>query len=104
MVSREPIAAPRVDVPALNGGTRVAHQANEEMYIVQGQQAKAEDLVRGVEVPEVGAREPRARGAVAALVQRPLVRAELGALDVEPPVGGERRAVAAHARGSHTVE
>src|SRR4051812_9722983 len=104
MVPREPVAAPRVDGTALNGGTRVAHQANQEMYIVQGQQAKAEDLVRRIEVPEVRAAEPRAGGAVAALVQWPLVRAELGALDVEASVARERGAVAPHARGSHTIE
>jgi hypothetical protein len=55
MVAREPLAGPRVERPGADCGARVAHQADEEMYIVQGEQAKAEDLVGGEEVPEVRA-------------------------------------------------
>src|SRR4029077_20827277 len=100
------ILAPRVDRPP-PGADRfagVAHETNEEMYIVQGKQAKAEDLVRGEEMPDVRARESAARRAVALLVERPLVEAELGPLDVEPAVAREGRAVAPHPRGGDAIE
>ena len=65
VVAREPVAAPRVEGAGANRGARVAHQANEEMYIVQGEQAKPEDLVGDEEVADVGAGESAAGGAVA---------------------------------------
>ena len=74
------------------------------MYIVQGQQAESEDLVGDVEVAQIGAGEARAGGAIAAFVEGALVVPELGPLDVEASVGGENRAVAAHARRRHAVE
>src|SRR4051812_25547366 len=55
-------------------------------------------------MPNVAARKPPARRTVAAFVQRPGIGSELGALDVEPAVACEGRAVAPHSRGSHTVE
>ena len=56
------------------------------------------------EVPDVRPRESAAGGAVAVVVERPWVGAELGALDVEAAVAGERGAVPAHARGRDAVE
>ena len=50
------------------------------------------------------AREAAAGGAVAVVVERAGIGAELGALDVEAAVARERGAVAAHARGRDAVE
>ena len=104
VVAREPVAAPRVDRSGADRVARVAHQADEEMYIVQGEQAQAEHLVGDVEVADVGAGESAARGALALVVERPRVGAELGALDVEAAVAREDGAVAAHARRCDAVE
>ena len=96
VVAREPLTGPRIERPGADRSTRVAHQTDEEMYIVQGEQAKAEDLVRREEVPDVGARESAARRAVALRVERTPIGAKLGALDVETSIARERGTVASH--------
>src|SRR5687767_9367746 len=103
MVSREPLLAPRAEpaCPLSDRVARGAHERDQKMYIVQREQTHAEHLVRDEQVPDVRAAEPAACRAVAALVERPLVGAELRALDVDPAVGGEGGAVPAHARGGH---
>src|SRR5690348_10913020 len=103
VVPREPVAAPRGDCPGADRATRVAHQLDEEMYIVQGKQAKPEDLIGHEEMPDVRPRKSSAGAAIALLVQRTFVRAELGALDVEAAVPRERRAIATHSCGRHAV-
>jgi hypothetical protein len=55
MVAGQPITGPGVERPGTDRGACVAHQTDEEMYIVQGKQAKAEDLVGREEVPNVRA-------------------------------------------------
>jgi hypothetical protein len=91
-------------VPGEDGGACVAHEADEEMYIVQRKQAKAEHLVGHVEVSKVRSRESPAGGALAGVVERAWIRAELGAFDVESAVACEGGAVSAHAGGRDAVE
>src|SRR6185369_17948318 len=78
--------------------------ANEEMYIVQREEAQPENLVGDEEVAYVCPREAPARGAIASLLDRARIGAVFGAFDVEPSVAGERGAVAPHAGGGHAVE
>src|SRR5688572_11763840 len=104
MVARRPLAPPRSEGAGANRLARGAHQANEEMYIVQREQAQAENLVGDEQVAQVRPREPSACTAGACVINGSLAPAELGALDVEPAVLGEDRAVAAHARGRDAVE
>ena len=88
MVALEPCIAPGVEGAAEQGGTRLPHQRHEEMYIVQGEEAQAEDLVRQEEVADVGAREARAAGAVALPVEGaavgPVSSAVHGSADILP--------------------
>src|SRR5215216_6876755 len=104
VVAREPIAAPSADCSVADRSACVAHQADEEMYIVQGEQAQPENLVSGKEVADVAAREASARRAVTVVVEWPWVGAEFGALDVEPAVAREGRAVPTHARRRDAIE
>src|SRR5579871_2770670 len=64
----------------------------------------AEDLVGDEEMPDVRAAEALACGAIAAVVEWPLVRAILRPFDVESTVLGKRRAVAPHTSGRHAIE
>ncbi|HJX76483.1 MAG TPA: hypothetical protein VJ247_08995, partial [Gaiella sp.] len=77
---------------------------DEEMYIVQGKQAKPEDLVGGEEVTDVAAREARARRAIALIIERARIGAKLGAFDVQAAVASERGTVSSHARRCDAVE
>src|SRR5687768_10822685 len=74
------------------------------MYIVQGEEAQPEYLVGDEEVPDIGAAESYAGGAIAFRIERLRIGAELGALYVEPAIAGEDGAVPTHARGCHAVE
>src|SRR5688500_12355929 len=74
------------------------------MYIMQRQETQPKHLVAGEEVADVGPREPRARRALAAVVERARVRSQLGAPDVELPIAGERGTLAAVARRGDAVE
>ena len=74
------------------------------MYIVQGQKARAQHLVGGEQVPQIGAGESGAGRAGAGSVQRPGVVAEIGAADVDAARTGEGGAVAAHSRRGDAVE
>ncbi len=74
------------------------------MYIVQGKQAQAEYLVGDVKMPDVGAGEPRARRAVARLVDWLGVVAEFGSLDVETAVGGKSSPVSPHSGWRDAIE
>src|SRR5204862_1818480 len=104
VVTLEPGVAPAVEGAAEQSGTRLPHQRHEEMYIVQGEEAQAEDLVGEEQVAHVRAREARAAGAVALRVERLAVGSKLGALDVQAAVARERRAVAPHPRRRDAVE
>ena len=53
MVALEPCVAPAVEGAAEQGGARLPHQRHEEMYIVQGEEAQAEDLVGQEQVADV---------------------------------------------------
>src|SRR6188508_2536664 len=70
VVALEPCVAPAVEGATEQGGARLPHQRHEEMYIVQGEEAQAEDLVGQEEVAHVRAREARAAGTVALRVER----------------------------------
>src|SRR5688572_15194362 len=74
------------------------------MYIVQGEEAQPEYLVRDEEVPDVGSAESRAGGAIAIGVERLGIGAELGALDIEAPVPREDRPVPPHPGRRHAIE
>src|SRR6266478_8679982 len=73
------------------------------MYIVKGEEAEPEYLVRDEKVAEVGPAESRAGGAVTIRVEWPGIRAKLGALDVQPPVSREDRAIPPHPGRRHAV-
>src|SRR3954469_21553742 len=90
--------------PGANRLARSAHQANEEMYIVQGEQTQAENLVGDEEMSQVRAGESPAGGAVTVGVDRHVAPPVFGALDVHSAVGCEHGAVAAHPRRSHAIE
>src|SRR4051812_35256712 len=66
------------------------------MYIVQGEQAEPQDLIRYEEMADVGTRESSARCAVARLIQRFRIIPELGPLDVDPSLGRECRTISTH--------
>src|SRR5690349_13332487 len=100
VIARQPVVAPCADDAACDRSAGVAHETDQEMYIVQGQQAQAEYLVRREEMPNVRARESATCRAVACVVQWPPVGAEFGTLDVETAVARESGAVAPHARRS----
>ena len=55
-------------------------------------------------MPNVGAGKSGARRTIAIGIERPWIGAVLGALDVEPAIAGERRAVASHPRRRHAIE
>src|SRR5215218_7908282 len=83
---------------------RLSAQLEQEMHVVERQEAQAEQLVLRDEVADVGAREAYAGRARAAVLERALVAREAGVAEVEPPVPGGRRARAAEARRQHAVE
>src|SRR5687768_12042492 len=74
------------------------------MYIMQRQETQPKHLVAGKKVADVGPREASARRALARLVEWTGVRAQLGAPDVELPIGGEGGALAPVPRRSDAVE
>src|SRR6185503_15387113 len=74
------------------------------MYIVQGEQAESQDLVRYKKMADVCPAEPGTGGAVAGLVERAPVVAVFCALDVDASRRSECRAIAAHACWSDAVE
>src|SRR4051812_27315155 len=104
VVAREPVAAPSADRTADDLGARIAHQADEEMYIVQGEQAQPEHLIGDEEVPQVAAGKPAACGTIAGVVERTRIGAKLGAFDVEPAVAREGGAVASHTGRRDAIE
>ena len=71
---------------------------------MQAQQPQAEQLLLVDEVPDVGAREARAGGAGAVLVERARVAGEAGVAEVQPALPGERGAGARDARRQDAVE
>src|ERR1700681_712294 len=103
-MARQPIARPRVDVTIPDRRPRLTGERQEEMYIVQGEEAEAEYLVRHEEMPDVRSAEPGAGGAIAFRIERARIGAELGALDVQPPIPREGGAIPPHARGCDAVE
>src|SRR5438034_4995714 len=74
------------------------------MYIVQGEEAQPEYLVRDEKVADVGSTESSAGGTVAVRIEWARIGAILGALDVETTVSSEGGAIPAHARRGHAVE
>ena len=66
MITLEPSLAPRIERSLGDGATHVAHERNQEMYIVQGKKMHAECLVRYEQMTDVGAGEALARRALAA--------------------------------------
>src|SRR5438105_429826 len=100
----EPFTCPRLNVSRDNGGPGAACQRQQEMYIVQREQAEAEYLVRDEQMAYVRAGEAGTRRAVTIFVHRPRIVAVPGVLDVHPADGCEHGAVASHSRGRDTIE
>src|SRR3954466_5193493 len=95
---------PLVEIAVTNRLPRIARERQQEMYIVQGEEAQSEYLVRHEKVPDVGAAESRTRRAIAVGIEWARVGAVLGALDVEATVAGEDCAVASHPGWRDAVE
>src|SRR5688500_3799469 len=89
VIAQKPVAAPRLEGAGADRRARVAHQGDEEMYIVQGEKAQPQHFVGREEMPDVRAGEARARAAAALLVDRPRIRAQLGPPHVQSPLAGE---------------
>ena len=70
MIAGEPVTAPALERAGLNSSACVAHQRNEEMYIVEAQEAQAEDLFRDEQVADVGLGEAPAGRTGALVVKR----------------------------------
>src|ERR1700730_11074770 len=87
-IACEPVSRPLLEVAVAYGLPRSPRQRQEEMYIVQGEEAEAEYLVRHEKVADVGPGESGAGGAVAIDVERLGIGPVFGALDVEAPVSG----------------
>ena len=49
----EPVAAPAIELSGADPFARVMRQRHEEMYIVQREESKPEDLIARHEVPEI---------------------------------------------------
>src|SRR5687768_16355807 len=103
VVPGKPVAAPLLERAGHYCLARGASQREEEMYIVQGEQAEAEYLVGSVEVAYVGAGESRTRRAATRFVQWPRISLELGTLDVDPPIHRPCGSIAAHPGWCHAV-
>src|SRR6266550_2950332 len=102
-VASQPVARPLVEIAALYRLPGIAGERQEEMYIVQGEEAQPEYLVGDEEVPDVRSAESRTGGAVTVDVEWPRIGAELGALDVESAVPGKDRSVPAHPGGCDAI-
>src|SRR3954464_226604 len=95
---------PLLEIAVTDRLPRRAGERQQEMYIVQGEEAQSEYLVRHEKVPDVGAAESRTRRAIAVGIEWARVGAVLGALDVEAAIAGEDRAVASHPGWRDAVE
>src|SRR5258708_6209407 len=71
---------------------------------MQAEQPQAEELLLVDQVAQVGAREARARGARAALVEWARIAGKAGIPKVEPALPGQSGAGARGASRQHTVE
>src|SRR5438093_1278364 len=76
---------------------RSGNEIEQEAEIMQAEQPQPEDFLLRDEVADVPAAEPRAGGALASLLERPLVAREPRVAEVEPSVARE---CAAGARGA----
>ena len=103
-MARDPITRPRVEIAIPYRLPRLPAERQEEMYIVQGEEAQAEYFFGHEEVPDVGSAESRAGGAIALRVEWARIGTELGPLDVESSIPGESRAVSPHPCWSDAVE
>ena len=109
---REIIAFPLCEQPLGGAGERGGldrraqrpHQLLVVVQVVQRVQARAEDLVRFLQVVEIGAREMAAGVAGALRVERARVVAMARIADLEIAVAGEEPAVTRVARRQHAVE
>src|SRR3954465_112948 len=76
-----------------NGLANAGHQRLVIAQVVQRVEARTEDFIRFLEVKQVGARKAPAGVAVAALVQRPRVRAMAGVADLDVAMSREKPAI-----------
>jgi len=94
----ECVAAP------LDGGTHFRREADQIPNVVQRQQPETQQLPRDEQMAQVAARIRRARLAVTARVQWPVVGAVGGVPNVQRAFRCKRRAVAPAARWCDAVE
>lgn len=91
--------------PAVEDGlAKLAHQVEEEVHVVGGQQDVAQDFIGPDQVAEVGATEIMAGVAAAGGVQRGGVTGVLGIVQVEPAAQEHGCAVAGQPGGQDAVE
>src|SRR6185295_4296510 len=94
----------RVQRPRLDAGAQPAHELEVVMQVVDGVEARAEDLVAAIEMAQVGAREIATGVAGAGRIERPRVGVVGGVADVHHALRGEQVTVARMARRHHAVE
>src|SRR2546426_2485852 len=104
METFERLCLERGQLAGLDRRARARSEPEQEAEIVQGEETKPEQLLLVDEMTDVRAREPGAGGAVAALVERPLVAREAGVLEVEAAVRRERSAGSPHPRRQDAIE
>src|SRR6516225_1784429 len=91
---REELTGPGGDPARGDGRTQRAHQPDVEVQVMDGVEARAEDLVAAVEMPQVGAAEVPAGVAVAGRIHRSEIAGVGAVTDVDDAGGGEQVAVA----------
>src|SRR6267142_1385709 len=94
----------RDEVAALDRAASGCHQCLIEGHVVQGQHSVREDLPREVEMPEIGAREARARLATTFGIEGALRARVLRVPDVHGPFARERHPVPRVPGGQDAVE
>src|SRR5439155_14980617 len=92
-IAREPVARPRIEIAVFYRLPRITRERQQEMYIVQGEEAQPENLVRDEKVADVGSAESGAGGAIAFRIEWSRIGAILGALDVQAPLAGAGGAI-----------
>src|SRR5215469_14324962 len=91
---RTEVTGPGIDPACGDGGAQGAHQPNIEVQVMDGVEARSEDLLAAVEMPQVGAAEVPAGVAVAGGIHRAQVAGEGAVADVDDARGGEQVTVA----------
>ena len=104
-VALQELRAEVLVAPRLDRGARSLHEALVEVHVVDRGEDRAQHLVGGEQVMQVGAREAAgAGGAVAARIDRVGVAAVLAIREPQPAARGEDARRARVARRNHAIE